>query len=107
MDKNAEPSNRVMALWASFFDLYMSKQGKPLAFSLYADSSNEHEVRIAALQMIFHSKPSSTELAQVVAVLRNEKCPEVINFAFTWGWSDGLTILSLAAKRPLNSHPIS
>ena len=39
MDKNAEPANRVMALWASFFDLYMSKQGKPLAFSLYADSS--------------------------------------------------------------------
>ena len=82
MDKSVEPANRVMALWASFFDLIFSKQAKPLAFSLYADSSNEHEVRIAAVQMIFHARPSSTDLAQVVAVLRNEKCPEVINFVF-------------------------
>merc|ERR1719328_118575 len=83
MDKSVEPANRVMALWASFFDLIFSKQANPLAFSLYADSSNEHEVRIAAVQMIFHARPSSTDLAQVVAVLRNEKCPEVINFVFT------------------------
>ena len=83
MDKSVEPANRVMALWASFFDLIFSKQAKPLAFSIYADSSEEHEIRIAAVQMIFHARPSSTDLAQVVAVLRNEHCPEVINFVFS------------------------
>ena len=81
-DKEAMPSERVMALWASFFDLMVTKASKPLAFEIYADATESHELRIAAVQMLMHSKPTSTEMAQIVAVLRNEKDYEVTNFVF-------------------------
>lgn len=81
-DGNEEPANRVTALWASFFDLLVGKKAKILAFELYADDTLEHEIRIAAVQLIFHAKPTSTDVASVVAVLRNEKDYELINFVY-------------------------
>lgn len=82
-NKAAEPMHRVTALWASFFDLWVSKQAKPLAFELYADSTQGHEIRIVAVQLIFYNKPTSTDFAQIIAVLRNEKCYELINFVYS------------------------
>jgi hypothetical protein len=81
-DSNASPADRISALWASFFDLIVKKEVNALAFELYADASLEHEIRIAAVQMLMMAKPSSTDIAQVVAILRNEKDYELINFVF-------------------------
>jgi hypothetical protein len=81
-DNNAEPADRISALWAAFFDLYVKKEVNALAFELYSDTSLEHEIRISAVQMLFYAKPSSTDIAQVVAVLRNEKDYELVNFVF-------------------------
>merc|ERR1712018_1009823 len=81
--KTEDPANRVVALWASFFDWMVKNQASKMAFGLYADATMEHEIRIAAVQMIFYAKPSSTDLAQVVAVLRNEKDYELVNFVFS------------------------
>jgi hypothetical protein len=81
-DRSADPAIRVMALWAGTGDLLVKKEAKPLAFELYADATLDHEIRIAAVQMIFYAYPASTDIAQVVAVLRNEKDYELINFVF-------------------------
>merc|ERR1719211_638539 len=81
-DNNAAPADRISALWAAFFDLYVKKEVNALAFELYSDTTLDHEIRISAVQMLFYAKPTSTDIAQVVAVLRNEKDYELVNFVF-------------------------
>merc|ERR1712018_304405 len=82
-DANADTDLRVYALWAGMADLMVKKEAKSFAFGLYADATLDHEIRIAAVQMIMMAKPASTDLAQVVAVLRNEKDYELVNFVFS------------------------
>merc|ERR1719510_2932680 len=65
------------------WDMIVSRKAKDFGFKLYADNTEDHEIRIAAVQMIFYMGPSSTELASVVAVLQKEEDYELINFVFT------------------------
>ena len=50
---------------------------------IFSNAKEEHEVRINALTMIFYMKPSTTDLARILAVLKDEREYEVINFAYT------------------------
>ena len=61
----------------------MIAKGADYFFPIFANQKEDHEVRINALVMIFYSRPSATDLARVLAVLKTETDYEVINFAYS------------------------
>jgi len=79
---NEEPEFRAAAIWAAGWEAVM-KEGVDYFFPVFANQKDDHEVRISALAMIFYSRPSTTDLARILAVLKTEKDYEVINMAYT------------------------
>ena len=61
----------------------MVAEGADYFFPVFANQKEDHEVRINALVMIFWSRPTATDLARVLAVLKTETDYEVINFAYS------------------------
>lgn len=72
---------RSTAIWAAGWDA-MVHGGIDYFMPIFANQKDDHEVRISALSMIFHSKPSSTDMLRVLAVLKTEKDYEVVNYAY-------------------------
>lgn len=77
-----EAEFRSAAIWVAGWEAAVS-QGVDYFFPVFANRKNDHEVRISALTMIFYSKPSATDIARVLAVLKGETNYEVFNFAYT------------------------
>ena len=50
---------------------------------IFANAKEDHELRINALTMMFYMKPSTTDMARILAILKVEHDYEVINFAYT------------------------
>ena len=73
---------RSFAVWAMFSEAAVRKKAVDLYLPVYADRNNDHEVRIAAFNAFTMSKPTTTDMARAVAVLRTEKDYELINFVF-------------------------
>ena len=61
----------------------MVAKGPNFFFPVFANLKEDHEVRINALAMIFYSKPSATDLAKVLAVLKTDTDYEVVNMAYS------------------------
>ena len=61
----------------------ISGSGVNYFMPIFANQKEDHEVRIAALTMLFYSRPTSTDMARILAVLKTETDYEVINFAYT------------------------
>jgi len=80
--EQAEPEFRAQAIWAAAWEGMIAK-GADYFFPIFANQKEDHEVRINALVMIFYSRPSATDLARVLAVLKTETDYEVINFAYS------------------------
>jgi len=77
-----EPEFRGQALWSAAWEGLVAK-GADYFFPVFANQKEDHEVRINALVMIFWSRPTATDLARVLAVLKTETDYEVINFAYS------------------------
>ena len=71
------------AIWAAGWDAVMTGKGIKYFMPVFANKNAAHEVRISAVSMIFYSKPSSTDISTVLAVLKTEKDYEVVNYVFT------------------------
>ena len=81
--KNEPSEFRTSGIWTVGWSAMMSGSGVNYFMPVFANQKEDHEVRIAALTMIFYSRPSSTDMARVLAVLKTETDYEVINFAYT------------------------
>ena len=79
---NEDDEFRSSAIWAAGWEALMT-EGKDYFFPVFTNQKNNHEVRISALAMIFYSKPSTTDLAKIVAILKTETDYEVINMAYS------------------------
>merc|ERR1740129_2333704 len=77
-----EPEFRAQAIWSAAWEGMVAK-GPNFFFPVFANMKEDHEVRINALAMIFYSKPSATDLAKVLAVLKTDTDYEVVNMATT------------------------
>ena len=73
---------RTAAVWAAGWDA-MFNGGVNYFFPIFANQKENHEVRQAALTMIFYSKPSTSDMGRIMAVLQTDTCYETINFAYT------------------------
>ena len=73
---------RTAAVWAAGWDA-MFNGGINYFFPIFANQKENHEVRQAALTMIFYSKPSTSDMGRIMAVLQTDTCYETINFAYT------------------------
>ena len=71
------------AVWVAGWDAVMSGKGIGYFMPIFADKSAHHEVRLSAVTMIFYSRPSSTDISTILAVLKTEKDYEVVNYVFT------------------------
>ena len=77
-----EAEFRAAALWnAGWEAMYM--EGPNYFFPVFANTKENHEVRIAALYWIFHAKPSNTDMSRIMSILQTEKDYEIVNFAYT------------------------
>ncbi len=74
---------RSSALFAAGWEIVATGNAGSFLTPIFANSKNCHELRIGALELLMHSKPSAADLSQVVAVLFREKDWEVINYAYT------------------------
>jgi hypothetical protein len=81
--KNEPSEFRTSAIWTVGWSAMISGSGVNYFMPVFANQKEDHEVRIAALTMLFYSRPSSTDMARVLAVLKTETDYEVINFAYT------------------------
>jgi hypothetical protein len=77
-----EPEFRAQAIWSAAWEGMVAK-GPNFFFPVFANLNEDHEVRINALAMIFYSKPSATDLAKVLAVLKTDTDYEVVNMAYS------------------------
>jgi hypothetical protein len=77
-----EAEFRATAIWSAAWEGMVAK-GANFFFPVFANLKEDHEVRINALAMIFYSKPSATDLAKVLAVLKTDTDYEVVNMAYS------------------------
>merc|ERR1711899_223061 len=77
-----KPEFRAQAIWSAAWE-GMVHGGVNYFFPVFANQKDDHEVRINALAMIFYSKPTSTDFARILAVLKTETDYEVINMAYS------------------------
>ena len=61
----------------------MTAGGVDYFMPIFANAKEDHELRINALTMMFYMKPSTTDMARILAILKVEHDYEVINFAYT------------------------
>ena len=73
---------KTAAVWVAGWDAAV-KYGIDYFFPIFADRKNSHETRISALAMIMYSKPSTTDMARILALLKSETNYEIINFAYS------------------------
>jgi hypothetical protein len=73
---------RTNAVWAAGWDA-MFNGGINYFMPVFANQQDSHDVRLAALTMIMHSKPTTTDMSRIMAVLKTEKDYEVMNYAYT------------------------
>jgi hypothetical protein len=74
---------RSHAIWTAGWDAVMTGKGINYFMPIFADKAIPHEVRLSAISMIFYSRPSSTDISTVLAVLKTETDYEVVNYVFT------------------------
>ncbi|TRY76606.1 hypothetical protein TCAL_03493 [Tigriopus californicus] len=79
----SDPALRAQALWASGWEAMLSGRGVDTFLPLFVDHSLSHELRIAALEMIFYSRPSTAEMGNILTSLYKESSYELVNYAFT------------------------
>lgn len=74
---------RSAAIWASGYDAMVSGKAVETFLPIFANHDLDHEIRIAAITMVFYANPDTTQMSNVMAVLYTEKDYEVINYVFT------------------------
>lgn len=74
---------RSHAIWAAGWDASITGNGIKYFMPIFADKSIDHEIRLSAVAMIFYSRPSSTDLSTILAILKTETDYEVVNYVFT------------------------
>nr|ALO75638.1 melanin-engaging protein [Tigriopus kingsejongensis] len=79
----SDPDLRSKALWAIGYEAMFSGVGGDMLLPIFANKNLEHELRIAALEMIFYTRPSSAQMSSILTVLYNEASYEVVNYAYT------------------------
>jgi hypothetical protein len=74
---------RSHAIWAAGWDAAITGNGIKYFMPIFADKSIDHEIRLSAVAMVFYSRPSSTDISTIMAILKTEKDYEVVNYVFT------------------------
>jgi len=74
---------RIHAIWSALRENLAMGKTMDVYFPIYANTTNDHEVRIHALLALLAKGPTVTDMARVVSVLKHEKDYEVINFVYT------------------------
>jgi len=74
---------RVLAIWAALTENFYQNQVVERYFPVFAEKTNSHEVRIAAVTALLSKTPTITDMARVISVLRNDQDFEVINYVYT------------------------
>ncbi len=83
---------RVSAVHTAGWEAIILGNGLDFLLPIFADRSLDHELRISALELLLHTRPSASEIANVVATLYREPNYEVVNYAFTLfqRWAESL-----------------
>lgn len=81
-DVEEDESLRAQALWAVGWEALLSGKGADYFMPVFADRGLGHELRIAALEMIFYSQPNAAQMANILTVLYADKSYETINYAY-------------------------